>query len=108
MGIGGSSTSDGGSGGAGDGGGGGGGGVSGGGQGRMAMMGASGGNINGVFGTPPRLPPQIADRKIVEAATEAAKWLAVDDRTWHQVQKWFILLLPLFSCFSLSLPVCLV
>ena len=42
-------------------------------------------NIAGVLGTPPRLPRPLQDGMIVEAATEAARWLAVDDRAWHQV-----------------------
>eukprot|EP00903_Cladosiphon_okamuranus_P016151 g14906.t1 len=44
-------------------------------------------NFAGLLGTPPRLPPPLANGKIVEAATEAAQWLAVDDRTWHQGKK---------------------
>lgn len=43
-------------------------------------------NIAGVLGTPPRLPRPVQDAMVVEAATEAARWLAVDDRAWHQVQ----------------------
>lgn len=43
-------------------------------------------NADGMMlGTPPRLPQPLADGMIVGAATEAARWLAVDDRTWHQV-----------------------
>lgn len=42
-------------------------------------------NINDVMGSPPRLPQAVADKMIVAAATEAARALALDDRTWHQV-----------------------
>ncbi|CAN0095405.1 unnamed protein product [Scytosiphon promiscuus] len=41
-------------------------------------------SIDGVLGTPPRLPRHLANNKIVEAATEAARWLATDNTTWHQ------------------------
>lgn len=43
-------------------------------------------NVDGLLGTPPRLPRPLADGMIVGAATEAARWLAVDDCTWHQVR----------------------
>ncbi|CAM9984768.1 unnamed protein product, partial [Discosporangium mesarthrocarpum] len=39
------------------------------------------------LGTPPRLPGPLSDAMVVGAAKEAAKWLAVDDRTWHQAKK---------------------
>ncbi|CAM9932737.1 unnamed protein product [Ectocarpus sp. 12 AP-2014] len=55
----------------------------------------SGGNVDGVLVTPPRLPRPLADGMIVEAATEAARWLAVDDRTWHQARR---------TGFGLNLP----
>lgn len=42
-------------------------------------------SINEVLASPPRLPQAVADKMIVEAATEAARALALDDRTWHQV-----------------------
>lgn len=42
-------------------------------------------NIEYVLGTPPRLPRPLADGMVVDACKEAARWLAVDDRTWHQV-----------------------
>lgn len=45
-------------------------------------------SINEVLASPPRLPQAVADKMIVEAATEAARALALDDRTWHQVKEW--------------------
>eukprot|EP00752_Nemacystus_decipiens_P018590 g16668.t1 len=56
-------------------------------QGMMVVAGSNSNNFDGLLGTPPRLPPPLANGKIVEAATEAARWLAVDDRTWHQGKK---------------------
>ncbi|CAN0388307.1 unnamed protein product [Ascophyllum nodosum] len=47
----------------------------------------NGNNVEGMLGTPPRLPRPLADGMIVGAAKEAARWLAVDDRTWHQAKK---------------------
>ena len=36
--------------------------------------------------TPPRLPRPLADGMIVGAVKETARWLAMDDRKWHQVR----------------------
>ena len=43
-------------------------------------------NVEAMLGTPSRLPRPLADGMIVGAAKETARWLAVDDRTWHQVR----------------------
>ncbi|CAM9110994.1 unnamed protein product [Ascophyllum nodosum] len=44
-------------------------------------------NMEAMLGTPSRLPRPLADGMIVGAAKETARWLAVDDRTWHQAKK---------------------
>ena len=67
----------------------------------------NGNNVEGMLGTPPRLPRPLADGMIVGAAKEAARWLAVDDRTWHQVRGAAQLLLRPNHPRTLALVICL-